>query len=541
VSARNLIRWTWWTASVSRRIGLIMLIVMALTAGSALVSLRGLAALSGELDRTVEHQTQAAALVGRMLAESERLSSSARRAASATSEEERAAALAELEAAKKALGERVDEVSAQLSNAPELQAALQEGLSTFVISAVKASRLLQAGRQADAEREILTSFDPKLLSYVLTTVSGVSKHTENSVQAVASSGQATYRRTLALLTPMLIAAALALVAGQWFLRSTVIRPVQRVAHAAEQLAHGAFDTDLSTTSQDECGDMLRAMSKLREQLSSLIETMSSASRAVAATADQIGDGNQALSERAQEQARACRDAAAAIESLNEMARQSAESARIGSDDMRRAYDAALQGRAVVGQVVTTMQATSAASRRIADTVGMIDEIAFKTNILALNAAVEAARAGEHGRSFAVVAAEVRELAGKSAAAAKEITALIDHSGETVEAAARLVTQAGAVIEGIVTQVHSASDRMAQISASSLEQSAKAGAVTGAMSDIDAGTQRNAEMAAHASASTELLRNEARSLTASVGEFAHAGADAQFEPEAAPSLLVERAA
>jgi methyl-accepting chemotaxis protein len=519
-----------------------MFLVMLLTAGSALVSLRGLAALSGELDRTVTHQTQAAALVGQMLAESERLSSSARRAAAAGSEAERAAALAELEAAKKALGERVDEISAQLSSAPELQAALQEGFSTFVISAVKASRLLQAGRQADAERELLASFDPKLLNYVLMTVSGVSKNTENSVQAVAKSGKAAYERTLALLTPMLIAVALALVAGQWLLRHTVIRPMQRVARAAEQLAHGAFDTNLSTTSPDECGDMLRAMGKLREQLSSLIETMSSASHAVTATADELGEGNLALSESAEEQARACRDAAAAIESLNEMAQQSAASARNVSTDMQRAYDAALQGRTVVGQVVATMQATSAASRKIADTVGMIDEIAFKTNILALNAAVEAARAGEHGRSFAVVAAEVRELAGKSATAAKEITALIERSGETVDAAARLVSEAGVVIEGIVQQVRAASDRMAQISASSLEQSAKAGAVTSAMGEIDAGTRRNADMAAQASASTELLRNEARSLTASVVEFVHADAGAQFEPEAtSASPFVERAA
>ena len=396
---RKLLQWSWWTGSVSRRIGVITVLTMALTAAVAAVSLRGLHTLNSELDRTVREQSQAAALVGAMLEESQRLSDSARLAAGAPTPEARDAALAQLEASKKALGERVDEISARLSNAPELQKALQEGFSSFVISAVKASRLIKAGRTADAERELLTAFDPQLLSYVLMTIRGISEHTERAVQAVAVTGHGAYNRTLGLLLPILVAMAAGMIVSHVLLRSTVIKPVQRVARAAEQLAQGTFDIDLTSTSRDECGDMLHAMASLRGQLASMIEAISSASSAVATTADSLADDNQDLSSRTNEQARAFREASQALEALNVMAHKSAEGARQVSNDMQQAFSSAQHGNSVILQAVATMQTSAEASRRIADTVGMIDEIAFKTNILALNAAVEAARAGEHGRSF----------------------------------------------------------------------------------------------------------------------------------------------
>jgi methyl-accepting chemotaxis protein len=526
---RKLLKWSWWTGSVSRRIGVLMLLTMALTAAVAVVSLRGLDTLKSELDRTVREQSQAATLVGSMLQESQRLSDSARLAASAPTPEARDAALAQLEASKKALGERVDEISARMNNAPELQKALQEGFSSFVISAVKASRLIKAGRTDDAERELLTSFDPKLLSYVLMTVNGISEHTEHAVQAVAATGHGAYNRTLGLLLPILFAVAAGMVVSHLLLRWTVIKPVQRVARAAEQLSQGTFDIDLTSTSRDECGDMLHAMASLRGQLASMIDAISSASSSVATTADALAEDNRDLSSRTNEQVRAFRDASQALEALNVMAQKSAEGARQVSNDMQQAFSSAERGNAVIVQAVTTMQTTAEACRRIADTVGMIDEIAFKTNILALNAAVEAARAGEHGRSFAVVAAEVRELAGKSATAAKEIAALIDSSVVAVTQGSQLVGEAGAAMGTIVRQVRDATGRMAEISAASREQSMRAGQVTQAMSEINSGTQRNAGMVSQAAASTETLRNEARALMSSVSEFSQ---QQQHEPAAA---------
>lgn len=507
-------------ASISKRIGAIMLLVIALTGAVVFVSLQGLSALNEQLDSTVVEQSRAAELVGGMLEESRRLSENARHAVSATTPEERDAALEQLEVSKKAFGERVDAISAQLKDAPELQQAMQEGLSSFVISAVKASRLMKAGRQADAERELLHSFDPKLLAYVLTTVAGVSEHTDKAVRAVGDSGEAAYARTLSILTGILFAIALAAVVGHWLVRRTVIKPVQRVARAAEQLSQGSFEIDLASDSRDECGEMLRAMASLREQLASMIGAIRSASQSIRSTADSLADGNQELSSRSHEQANALRSASSALESLNEMAKRSAEHAQRVSADMQAAYDAAQRGDKVIAQVITTMQATSESSRKIVNTVGMIHEIAFKTNILALNAAVEAARAGEHGRGFAVVAAEVRTLAGKSATAAKEIEAIIADSAATVATGSKLAADAGVAIENIVKQVHAMTSRMGEINNASHEQSRRAEEVTHAIAQIDQGTQSNVDMVSQATQSTEMLRDEARALTASIAEFTH---------------------
>ncbi len=432
---RKLLQWSWWTGSVSRRIGVITLLTMVLIAAVAFVSLRGLHALNSELD----------------------------------------VALEQLEASRKVLGERGAEISARLSSAPN----------------------------------------------------GISEHTEHAVQAVALAGHGTYDRTLAQLLPMLVALAAAMIVSHVLLRSTVIKPMQRVARAAEQLAQGDFDIDLTSTSADECGHMLQAMASLRSQLASMIDAISSASRLVATTADNLADDNHDFSSRTNEQARAFRQASQALEALNVMAQKSADGARQVSGDMQQAFSSAQHGNAVIVQAVATMQTTAEACRRIADTVGMIDEIAFKTNILALNAAVEAARAGEHGRSFAVVAAEVRELAGKSATAAKEIAALIDSSCDAVARGSELVGEAGVAMETIVRQVRDAAGRMSDISTASREQSVRAGQVTSAMSEINSGTKRNAGMVSQAAASTATLRGEARALMASVGELAH-----QREPKAA---------
>jgi len=510
---------SWWTASVSRRIGLMLVLVASFTSAVAVVSLRGLHALNSQLDTTIAQQRHAEQLVTRMLQESQRLSDGARHAAAATTAEERTAALAELDIAKKALGERIDEISAQIGDAPELQTALRDGFSAFVISAVKSSRLLQAGRQQEAERELLLGFDPKLLSYVLMTISGVSQHTAHTVQNVADSGHREYSDTLRVLLPALGIATAALLGSMWLLHRTVLIPVRRVAHAAEQLAAGCFDVDLAVESHDECGEMLQAMTRLRQQLSTMIAAIHAASGHLISTADDLAGNNQQLSLRSQAQSQNLLQTVRAIDALNQMAQRSAEQARGASREMHDVCKNAEQGNEVIDAVISNMQATTQASRRMATAITAIHEIAFKTNILALNAAVEAARAGEHGRSFAVVAAEVRALASKSATAAREIEALIVDSTQAVERGTRMVGSAGGVIRNIVQQVQTATSQMSQISTAGEQQSRCASEVTTAVGAVDVLTQQTAEMVVEAAQSAEKLRSQAHALQASVAQFA----------------------
>jgi methyl-accepting chemotaxis protein len=512
---------SWWTASVSRLIGLVLLLVAIFMVTAALVSLRGLNTLNGQLADTIRRQAHATGLVEQMLKASERLSTSARQAATASTAEERAAALAQLDTAKKELGEHIDRISSQIGEAPELQQALQEGFSSFVISAVKSSRLLASGRQQDAERELLLGFDPKLLAYVLTTISSVSQHTEAGMQSVAAGGHREYSGTLRILVPSLTVAIAALFASMWLLHRTVLRPVRRVAQAAEQLANGQFEIDLSVERYDECGEMLVAMSRLRQQLATMINAIQSAASSLVITADQLADSNQELSMRAVAQNNSLRQTSQAIDALTQMAQDSAHQACGASRDMQDACKSAEQGNAVIETVISTMRATAQASRRMAASINTIHEIAFKTNILALNAAVEAARAGEHGLSFAVVAAEVRALASKSATAAREIEGLIADSTSTVEKGTQLVGSAGVVIRNIVQQVQTATEQMSRISAAGTRQSRCANEVTTAVGEIGQLTRKTADMVGEAAESAERLRLQAVELRASVAQFTKA--------------------
>jgi methyl-accepting chemotaxis protein len=205
-----------------------------------------------------------------------------------------------------------------------------------------------------------------------------------------------------------------------------------------------------------------------------------------------------------------------------MAQESAQQASGASRDMQDACKSAEQGNQVIETVITTMQATTQAGRRMADSISTVNEIAFKTNILALNAAVEAARAGEHGLSFAVIAAEVRALASKSASAAREIEALIADSTRTVEKGTQLVGSAGVVIRCIVQQVQTATGQMGRISASGAKQSRCAIEVTSAVAEIGKLTRRTADMVSEAAQSAQRLRTQAVALRASVAQFSGSG-------------------
>ena len=264
--------------------------------------------------------------------------------------------------------------------------------------------------------------------------------------------------------------------------------------------------------------IMAALSEMSSNLRNTVSEVRDAAAGVTEISSQIAEGNRDLAARTEDQAASLEETASAMEQLTSTVKQNDDNARQANQLARNASEIALQGGAIVGQVVQTMDSINTSSRRIVDIIGVIDGIAFQTNILALNAAVEAARAGEQGRGFAVVATEVRSLAQRSSAAAKEIKQLIDDSVEKVDTGTRLVEQAGDTMEQIVSSVKRVTDVVGEISAASHEQSIGIEEVHRAIALMDQVTQQNAALVEQASAAVGTLQDQAASLNHAVGVF-----------------------
>jgi methyl-accepting chemotaxis protein len=293
-------------------------------------------------------------------------------------------------------------------------------------------------------------------------------------------------------------------------------PAEAAAIAA-RIAEGDLSHAVSVARGDD-HSLLAAMARMQASLQNIIGEVRAGSESIATGATQIATGNADLSQRTEVQAGNVQKTASSMEELHATVKNNADTARQATQLAQSASSAASRGGDVVAKVVTTMGGISGSSQRIADIIGVIDGIAFQTNILALNAAVEAARAGEQGRGFAVVATEVRTLAQRSAAAAKEIKTLIGASVEQVQAGTQLVDDAGSAMKEIVSQVQRVSDLMAEISAATVEQTSGIGLVNDAVTQLDQATQQNAALVEESAAAADSLRQQAQRLVEAVGAF-----------------------
>ncbi|VFR83647.1 Methyl-accepting chemotaxis protein I (serine chemoreceptor protein) [plant metagenome] len=304
----------------------------------------------------------------------------------------------------------------------------------------------------------------------------------------------------------------------WRFTRSIVRPIGHSVLAAQRVAAGDLTHDVRVSGRDEAAQLLQALSDMTARLRSIVGELRSGSETIAGASSQIAAGNADLSSRTEEQAGALQETAASIEELTSTVRQNADNARQANQLARATASQAQEGGQLVTEVVQTMGAIDASSKKIVDIIGVIDSIAFQTNILALNAAVEAARAGEQGRGFAVVASEVRNLAQRSAAAAKEIKALIDNSVGTVEEGNRLVERTGGAIQDIVQGVRKVSDLVGEISAASEEQTLGIEQVNTAVAQMEQTTQQNAALVEEASAATMALQDQAGQLAGVAGVF-----------------------
>jgi methyl-accepting chemotaxis protein len=351
------------------------------------------------------------------------------------------------------------------------------------------------------------------------------KLAQESYESAASSARIA---ALLLLAILLVAVAASVVAALLMSR-VIVRPLHAAIRTADRIARGDLSADVKVRGADETGDLLRALAEMTNNLRQLVGEVAGGAHMVADTSAQIAQGNQDLSQRTEEQASTLEETASSMEELTSTVSLNAQNARQASQLAMNASDVARKGGQVVGQVVSTMAGISDSSRRIGDIIGVIDGIAFQTNILALNAAVEAARAGEQGRGFAVVAAEVRNLAQRSAAAAKEIKSLIGESVEKVDTGGKLVDAAGKTMDEIVASVKKVSDLIAEIAAASEEQDAGIQQINTAVTQMDQVVQQNASLVEEASAATESMKSQAGMLLQMVSRFKLAEAEIEYTP------------
>ncbi|MEK8052907.1 methyl-accepting chemotaxis protein [Ideonella sp. DXS22W] len=402
---------------------------------------------------------------------------------------------------------------------------LTEARSSFVAYRAQWEKIRPVSRQTSAElskqAEATTLMTTDGTKAYEAAYAALNRWFDYNVKLAGIQDQAstdTYHRARAVLYGMAaVALALGIGAAVMITRSITL-PLARAVQVTERVAEGDLSIRVAATGGDETAQLLQALSRMSDSLARMVSQVRHGSDSIATGSAQIATGNADLSQRTEEQASNLQQTAASMESLSDTVRNSAATAAEANTLAREASESATQGGQMVAQVVSTMQEISASSRKIADIIGVIDGIAFQTNILALNAAVEAARAGEQGRGFAVVASEVRSLAGRSAEAAREIKSLIGASVDKVEAGTRQVNDTGESMQAIVGQVQRVSQLISEISQATTEQSAGIGQVGDAMSQLDQVTQQNAALVEESAAAAESLKQQAGQLAQLVSVF-----------------------
>ena len=428
-----------------------------------------------------------------------------------------------LETARTANGKIAAQLQASLTSPKgrELLQALTAARGTFNTAADEVRTLGMDNRFDAATEALIGRLLPAERAY-FERIDALLDYQQELMAASKSEADQTVAGAQAAVAVLVAAAAALGVVLAWGVTRSITAPIAEAVKLAETVAAGDLRSQITARGQDEAAQLLRALQRMNDHLAGVVGGVRGNAESVATASGQIAQGNADLSQRTEEQASNLQQTAAAMEQLAATVRQNAETAQAASQLAHSASDVAARGGQVVGQVVTTMQAITDSSRRIADIIGTIDGIAFQTNILALNAAVEAARAGEQGRGFAVVAGEVRSLAQRSAEAAREIKTLIGSSVERVNEGGVLVDEAGRTMQDIVSQVKRVTDLISEISAASQEQTQGIGQIGDAVSQLDQVTQQNAALVEESAAAAESLKHQAAQLSQAVSVFTLTG-------------------
>jgi len=506
--------------SIARRLALVLAAMLALSLVTSLFAFMTLRSLGAQVTAMVTDNLK----VERAAADWLRFTSTSVARATAiarSSDPSLGAYFAEVSAQSSAQTTARQKIVEEAANTPAERAVfarVSEARKVYLASRDEIRRLREAGDAAGEQREFETHFEKVSREYVA-GIEAVGEEQRRQMDVIAR-GIATERDRTSVLLAASAGASLAIGALlAWLLPRSITGPLSRAEAMARTIAHMDL-TDRAATgyADDETGRLLRSIDTMRSALTDTLLQVRAVVDGISTASVQIATGNQDLSARTEHAAGNLQETAASMEELTATLRHSADSAQQANRLAASAGGVARRGGEVVAQVVATMDEINASSRRIADITGVIDGIAFQTNILALNAAVEAARAGEQGRGFAVVATEVRNLAQRSAESAREIKALIGLSVDKVETGARLVMEAGGTMEEILASVQRVGDMIAEITAAASEQSAGIGQVNVAVTQLDQMTQQNAALVEESAAAAESLREQAQRLSGVIGTF-----------------------
>jgi len=427
-----------------------------------------------------------------------------------------------LDGAAKSFAETIQSAQQLASDDPKISKTLEAILQMRSnLSKVQQQIAAQAKSNKDVAAAALNKEETPLWRQLRGEILDLIKDRNAATQVAKTTLANNTRENLIFSLVMAVAALLTGAGIAFWLTRNVMKQLGGEPEYAVNIATGIAAGDLTVKIElddKNQASLLYAMKTMQDSLATLVAKVRAGTETIATASSQIASGNMDLSSRTEQQASSLEETASSMEELTSTVKQNADNARQANQLAMVASDTAVKGGQVVANVVDTMGSISDSASKIADIIGVIDGIAFQTNILALNAAVEAARAGEQGRGFAVVASEVRSLAQRSAAAAKEIKTLIEDSVEKVGAGSKLVNQAGTTMDEVVSSVARVTDIMAEITAASQEQSAGIEQVNQAIAQMDQVTQQNAALVEEAAAAAESMQDQAAQLSVVVSTF-----------------------
>ncbi|MDR0243744.1 MAG: methyl-accepting chemotaxis protein [Burkholderia sp.] len=432
--------------------------------------------------------------------------------------------LAEVNQAHKDVQEHLAKLKDMMANATDTSDRARELVGDIVRIegnygpvALRIVGLAQAGKKDEATADIDDNCRP-LLAQLVRATDAYATYTHERELAIAQQFADRYAMERNLLAGICLAAVAVAVAGGLWLTRKITAPIGSAVDVARTVADGDLGSRIEVSGNDETRDLLDALRTMNERLIGIVGRVRDSSNSIAHAVSEIASGNLDLSQRTEEQAASLQETAATMEEFTSTVRLNAENAQQASTLAANASDVAQRGSSVVGRVVDTMTEIGQSSSKIADITGIIEGIAFQTNILALNAAVEAARAGEQGRGFAVVASEVRSLAQRSSTAAKEIKELISASVQTIQDGSALAGEAGKTMSDVTQAVARVTDIMGEIAAASAEQSRGIDQVNLTITQMDETTQQNAALVEQAAAASKSLEAQGRELSETVAAF-----------------------